>query len=188
MLKSSFINVPLTMRFGLFFDSSGIDGSNVPEDYIEPLPKDPCKSADRIRKYIRRELNKDIAVIITDTVAEAQRTGALDRCIGCAGIYPLEVNETGPDLFKSYKFGGNIVITDAIASFAGVVMGGNVQMTPVAIVRGLEYQTWEESDCEKFKNIVSFPQKTKTRSGILIVLDTIIFKLVQYLLFLRNKN
>ncbi|MGC9382978.1 MAG: coenzyme F420-0:L-glutamate ligase, partial [Kosmotogaceae bacterium] len=45
MLKKNFINVPMTSNFGLMFDNAGIDGSNLPEGFLAPLPKNPCFSA-----------------------------------------------------------------------------------------------------------------------------------------------
>lgn len=187
MLKKNFINVPMTSNFGLVFDNAGIDGSNLPEGYLAPLPKNPCFSAKKIRDYIYDVYKKNIAVIITDTLSVPSRTGALDICIGCSGIYPIIVNESGPDLFKPNKFGGNIIVVDALAGIAGAAMGGNTELTPAVIVKGFDYKPWnDKGDCREYESIVSFPTRSKIRAGFYTVLDTILFKIVQYLLFLKS--
>ena len=187
MLRKNFVNVPMTNKLGLIFDNGGIDGSNVPEGFLVPLPKDPCLSAKKIRDYIRRKYNKNVAVVVTDTLSVPNRTGALDVCVGCSGIYPITVNESGPDLFKPNKFGGNVVVVDAVAAIGGAVMGGNTELTPVIIVRGFEYKFWEDKgDCEEYQSIISFPMRSKIKAGFYTVLNTILFKLAQFFLFLKS--
>ncbi|OAA30985.1 hypothetical protein AT15_08370 [Kosmotoga arenicorallina S304] len=187
MLKKNFINVPMTSRLGLIFDNAGIDGSNIPDGFLAPLPENPCLSAKKIKDHFKNVFNKEIAVIITDTLSVLNRTGALDVCIGCSGIYPITINESGPDLFKPNKFGGNMVTVDAVAAIAGAVMGGNTQLTPAVILKGFEYESWNDNgDCKEYQNVISFPTRSKIRAGFYTVLNTILFKTIQFLLFLKS--
>ena len=71
---------------GLVLAAAGVDTSNVPGGRSLLLPKDPDASARRLRADIRVHLGVDVAIVITDTMGRAWRTGQLDTAIGLAGL------------------------------------------------------------------------------------------------------
>ncbi|MDD1726956.1 MAG: coenzyme F420-0:L-glutamate ligase, partial [Methanothrix sp.] len=73
-------------RFGHIGVNAGIDQSNVGGGRILLLPEDPSRSAEKLR----RSLNKNCAVIITDTCGRPFRCGVTGVAIGWAGISALQ--------------------------------------------------------------------------------------------------
>ncbi len=69
--------------------NAGIDLSNTAPGTAVLLPKDPDRSARRIRADIRRRFGVDVAVIITDTFGRVWRQGVTDVALGSAGIKPV---------------------------------------------------------------------------------------------------
>ena len=126
---------------GFICANAGIDSSNVPGDTnVCLLPADPDESARRIRVRIL-ELIGDIpiAVIISDTFGRPWREGHLNFAIGSCGIEPIrDYRATVDAVGKSLKV-TMIAIADMVAA-ASDLGSGKATNTPVAIVRGVEYQ------------------------------------------------
>ncbi|HOO53279.1 MAG TPA: coenzyme F420-0:L-glutamate ligase [Methanothrix sp.] len=125
----------VAMRFGHIGVNAGIDRSNVGGGRILLLPEDPTASADRIR----RGLQKDCAVIVSDTCGRAFRCGVAGVAIGWSGIGALrdwrgERDREGRELEITLE-----AIVDEIASMANLLMGEGGDGTPVVVVRGLEF-------------------------------------------------
>jgi len=124
---------------GLVLANAGVDASNVPgETSVTLLPEDSDSSAKKIVEKIKQELNKDISVIITDTVGRPWREGLTEIAIGSWGINPLKDYRNQRDK-EGYELTATLIaIADEIASAAGLLMGKN-DSVPVVIVRGYEY-------------------------------------------------
>lgn len=185
-LKERFANLAMVRKFKLLFDSAGIDTSNTPDGYITLLPENPVKTAIKIRNNLEKRTGKKMAIIITDSLYSPRRVGSNDICIGCSGIFPIVKNEAKNDIYGKPGIGGNDLIIDSIAAFAGSVMGATDEMTPATIVRGFKYERW--NDEEPIENIIYYPAGTKFRGGLLTVLTTFSFKLLQWGLFLKGKK
>ncbi|MDH5697916.1 MAG: coenzyme F420-0:L-glutamate ligase, partial [Nitrosopumilus sp.] len=74
---------------GFICANAGIDESNVEEGYATLLPVDSDASAQRIRKKILEESNKNVAVIISDTFGRPFRMGQTNHAIGISGLDPI---------------------------------------------------------------------------------------------------
>jgi coenzyme F420-0:L-glutamate ligase / coenzyme F420-1:gamma-L-glutamate ligase len=76
---------------GFVCANAGVDASNVPGDgTVLLLPRDPDRSARRLRARLRELLRTAPAVLITDSFGRAWRHGQVDIAIGCAGLAPLQ--------------------------------------------------------------------------------------------------
>lgn len=75
----------------------------------------------KIRKEIKRKINKDIAIIINDSCGRDYRGGSVGMAIGIAGIDALYIQEK-EDLFKN-KNTSRIAIVDEVAAAASILMG-----------------------------------------------------------------
>ena len=71
---------------GLVQAAAGVDGSNVSVAELALLPVDPDGSAARLRTDLSERLGVTVAVVITDTMGRAWRTGQTDAAIGAAGL------------------------------------------------------------------------------------------------------
>lgn len=130
-------------KLGFVCANSGIDKSNVKGGFVGLLPRDPDKSARRVRAEVKERTGRKVAVVVTDTFGRPWRKGQTDVAIGCAGISPLN-SYVG----KKDRFGYNLRVTepaivDEIAGAAELI-AGKLSGVPVTIVRGLSYREGNE--------------------------------------------
>lgn len=131
-------------KHGFVSANSGVDQSNVAGGRIvAPLPKNPDRSARRIRKEISKLTGKDVAVIISDTHGRPFRMGEINVAIGVAGINPIRDRRGESDLFGYILHVKQTAIADEIASAAELAIGQAGEGIPAAIVRGYQYP-WSE--------------------------------------------
>ncbi len=137
-------------RQGIVCANSGIDKSNVPGDNIVALlPEDSDKSAHRIRKRVQELINKDVAVIVSDTHGRPLRHGEINIALGTSGFTPLRDRRGENDLF-GYKIRiKRTAIADELASAAELVIGQTDEGIPAAIIRGYNYPKSETATATK---------------------------------------
>jgi coenzyme F420-0:L-glutamate ligase/coenzyme F420-1:gamma-L-glutamate ligase len=127
-------------RFGHIGVNAGIDQSNVGDARILLLPEDPKKSAEEIRAG----LDKDCAVIITDTCGRPFRFGVAGVAIGWAGIAAVRDWRGERDLHgKALEITLEAVV-DEIAGSANLLMGEAGDGTPAVVFRGLKFPRFGE--------------------------------------------
>jgi coenzyme F420-0:L-glutamate ligase / coenzyme F420-1:gamma-L-glutamate ligase len=134
-------NVLITeTHHGFICANSGVDVSNVDGGKSAVLlPKDPDRSARRIRSYLRRNLDVSVPVIISDSFGRPWREGLTEVAIGIAGLHPLHDyrglrDEHGYALHASVE-----AVADELACGAGLVCG-KLARVPVCIIRGFSFQ------------------------------------------------
>ena len=124
-------------RHGFVCANAGVDRSNASPGTVVLLPREPDRSAHRLRTGLRRRLGVDLAVVITDTFGRAWRRGLVDVAIGISGIQPIL------DLRGTRDAGGRelqateVAVADEIAAAADLVMGKAAGI-PAALMRGLQ--------------------------------------------------
>jgi len=123
---------------GLVCINAGVDKSNVEgEDAYALLPTDPDESAWRIRSEIFKLMDKQVAVIISDTYSRPFRRGQVEFAIGIAGIDPFRDYRGQKDLFDYALKVKNTAVADEIASAAELLMGQGREGVPVVIIKNL---------------------------------------------------
>ncbi|MGV9857179.1 coenzyme F420-0:L-glutamate ligase [Gordonia sp. NPDC003425] len=122
-------------RNGLVQAAAGVDGSNVPTDRIALLPVDPDASARSLRQAIAAAGGPTVAVIVTDTMGRAWRTGQTDVAIGAAGIAVTHPYEGAVDGHGNPLLVTDIAVADEMAAAADLVKG-KLDGIPVAVIRG----------------------------------------------------
>jgi coenzyme F420-0:L-glutamate ligase/coenzyme F420-1:gamma-L-glutamate ligase len=131
-------------KHGITSANAGVDASNSGgPDYVITLPEDPDLSAARIRYDLKRLTGRELAVIICDTVGRPFRRGTVNIAIGCSGINPLWDRRGEKDLFGRILTSKITCVADEIASAAELVIGQADEGTPVAIVRGYDFEAAE---------------------------------------------
>ncbi|MDQ4051007.1 MAG: coenzyme F420-0:L-glutamate ligase [Thermoproteota archaeon] len=126
-------------RHGFVCANAGIDQSNVKGDSAVLLPLDPDESAERIRRAVKKKVDKEVAVIITDTFGRTFRNGQTNVAIGIAGVNPIKSYIGTYDMYGKKLRVTEIAIADEIASASELVMG-KAEGTPVAIIRGYDFE------------------------------------------------
>ncbi len=133
-------------KHGFICANSGIDKSNVPgERNVALLPEDPDRSAEEIRKKIRKLTGCNVAVIISDTHGRPLRKGEINVAIGVAGIKALKDRRGESDLFGYVLRVKQTAIVDELASAAELAIGQANEGIPVAIIRGYNYLKSEDA-------------------------------------------
>jgi coenzyme F420-0:L-glutamate ligase/coenzyme F420-1:gamma-L-glutamate ligase len=125
-------------RHGFVCANGGVDASNVGPgsgSLVTLLPADPDASADRIREAIRRELNVDVAVLVSDSFGRPWRWGITDVAIGVSGMVPIDDLRGTPDADGRIMKSTIRATADEIATAAELAMG-KVSGRPAAVVRG----------------------------------------------------
>jgi coenzyme F420-0:L-glutamate ligase / coenzyme F420-1:gamma-L-glutamate ligase len=124
-------------RHGFINANAGVDLSNADDGTAVLLPKDPDRSARRIRAGLLQRAGVDVAVVITDTFGRVWRRGVTDVALGSAGLTPVL------DLRGTYDANGRLLeatevaIIDEIAGTANLVLH-KAAGTPFALLRGLD--------------------------------------------------
>lgn len=125
---------------GFVCANSGVDVSNIEAGWAALLPKDPDRSARRIRDRLRAHLGVEVGVVISDTFGRAWRQGVTDVAIGCAGVAAVVDLRGSPDAYGREMVATEIAVADELAGAAELVMGKAANI-PAAIVRGID-PTW----------------------------------------------
>ena len=132
-------------RLGFVCANAAIDQSNADgKDCVILLPKDPDKSARDIRKSIKQESGKTVAVIINDSHGRPFREGAIGIAVGIAGINPM-LSYIGKKDRYGYVMRSSVeAIADEMASAATLLMGQGSESRPMVIIRGIPYGAGDE--------------------------------------------
>lgn len=124
----------LTIKNNILIPTAGIDESNGQNNYIL-WPKDPYKSANEIRKYLKNKFGlKNFGVIITDSKTTPLRWGTTGVAIAYSGLKPLNDYIGKKDIFGKEMRVTKANIMDALAVTAVLVMGEGSEQTPLAII------------------------------------------------------
>lgn len=124
---------------GFVCANSGVDVSNVDGGiHAILLPKDPDKSAARLRVGIKKKVGVSVAVIISDSFGRPWREGLTEVAIGIAGMKPLR-DDRGCHDPHGYGLHASVeAVADEAACAAGLLCG-KLNRTPICILRGVSY-------------------------------------------------
>ena len=128
---------------GLVLAAAGVDASGTEPGTVLLLPLDPDVSARGLRSRLLELAGVDVAVVVTDTMGRAWRTGQTDQAIGVAGLWPLDDLRGHDDGHGNLLTATVAAIADEVAS-AGDLVKGKLGRRPFAVVRGLAHRTVRE--------------------------------------------
>jgi len=124
--------------------AAGIDESNGAGYYIL-WPKNPARSAEKIRKFLKKKFNlKNLGVIITDSKVTPLRRGVVGVAIAYSGFKPLKDYRGTKDLFGRKFEMETSDIPDSLATAAVFEMGEGAENTPVAVITDIPYLEFVE--------------------------------------------
>ena len=130
-------------RQGVVLANAGIDHSNVEKDGGEEqvllLPLDPDASAANIRKQLQRKTNRNLAVIINDSLGRAWRNGTTGTALGVSGLPALLDLRGRPDLFGEPLQTSEEAIADELSAAASLLQGQAGEGRPVILIRGYDF-------------------------------------------------
>lgn len=133
---------------GTVLANAGIDHSNIEstdeQEMVSLLPKDSNISARRLKKEIEALCNKNIGIIITDSIGRPWRLGTTGVALGSAGVQVIRDLRGDKDMFGRELKVSETADVDSLASAACLLMGEGNDATPLVCIRGVE--TIETSD------------------------------------------
>jgi coenzyme F420-0:L-glutamate ligase/coenzyme F420-1:gamma-L-glutamate ligase len=124
---------------GFICANAGVDRSNALPGTVVLLPRDPDRSAHRIRVALEKATGARIAVVVSDTFGRPWRRGLTDVAIGISGMEAVldlkgTTDTTGRELNVT-----EVALVDELAAAADLVMGKAASI-PAALIRGLAWQ------------------------------------------------
>jgi len=130
-------------RLGHILANAGIDQSNIDhkpdKETVLLLPKNPNKSAKKIKEYIENQTGKTIGVIITDSMGRPWRLGTIGYAIGASGVKTIvDLRQKKTDLYGRELQTTVIGLADQIASAATLIMGESNEGKPIVLVKGID--------------------------------------------------
>ena len=130
-------------RLGHILANAGIDQSNIDhklgKETVLLLPKNPNRSAKKIKEQIENQTSKTIGVIITDSMGRPWRLGTIGHAIGSSGVKTIvDLRQKGTDLFDRKLQTTVIGLADQIASAATLIMGESNEGKPIVLVKGID--------------------------------------------------
>ncbi|MDC1100042.1 coenzyme F420-0:L-glutamate ligase [Gammaproteobacteria bacterium] len=135
-------------KLGFININAGIDRSNIPENknLVLLLPKDPSLSSQKIYEDISSKTNKNISVIITDSMTRPYRSGVTNFALASANIQSLIDLKGEKDIYGNILQATEIAIADELAAAAGLLMGQGSDGIPIVIIRGFDRTQYSKND------------------------------------------
>ena len=135
-------------KLGFININAGIDRSNIPENknLVLLLPEDPSLSSQKIYEDISSKTNKNISVIITDSMTRPYRSGVTNFALASANIQSLIDLKGEKDIYGNILQATEIAIADELAAAAGLLMGQGNDGIPIVIIRGFDRTQYSKND------------------------------------------
>ena len=131
-------------KLGFININAGIDQSNITQDNTALLlPEDPTKSAIDLHQKLSSRFNKEISIIISDSMTRPFRSGVTNFALASHNIQSLIDLKGKDDMFGNKLKGTEIAIADELASAAGLLMGQSDEGIPVVIIKGFNKSSYE---------------------------------------------
>ena len=135
-------------KLGFININAGIDRSNIlqKDDVVLLLPENPSKSAKGLQSMISAYFQKDIALIVTDSMTRPYRSGVTNFALASANIPSLIDLKGDSDIYGNILQSTEIAIADELAAAAGLLMGQGSEKQPVVIIKGFDKKNYSTND------------------------------------------
>ncbi|MCD6410039.1 MAG: coenzyme F420-0:L-glutamate ligase [Candidatus Verstraetearchaeota archaeon] len=129
----------LTVKRGIFIANAGVDLSNAPPGCAVPWPRDPDGSAFIAWQTLKNEYCcSSLGVILSDSRVQPLRLGTTGVAIATCGFQPVIDLRGREDLFNRPLKIKQLALADLLASAAILAMGEASELTPAALIRGVQ--------------------------------------------------
>ena len=125
--------------------NAGIDQSNIPQDknLALLLPEDPSKSAKELQIKLSEMLDKNISIIVSDSMTRPYRSGVINFALASHNIQSLLDLKGEKDLYGNKLKGTEVAVADELASAAGLLMGQSDEKKPAILIKGFNKSSYE---------------------------------------------
>lgn len=126
-----------TIKNGVMIGNAGIDPLG---DFYILWPERPKETAEELLLWFKKEYGvSDLKLIIVDSRSVFMRQGAVGIALSWAGFNPLYDNRNRVDLLGAQTGGTQTNLPDSLAAAAALAMGEANELTPLAVIRGVNY-------------------------------------------------
>lgn len=147
--------VYITIKGNVLAATAGIDESNT-DGNIVFWPKNPQKSANEIREYLKKRHNLNhLGILITDSKTTPLRWGVTGIGLAHSGFQAINDYVGTKDLFgREFKM-TKVNVMDGLATAAAVVMGETIEQTPLGIITDIPFVAFQDHNPteEELKNL-----------------------------------
>ena len=135
-------------KLGFININAGIDRSNIlqNDDVVLLLPENPSKSAKDLQSAISANFQRDIALIVTDSMTRPFRSGVSNFALASANTPSLIDLKGDSDIYGNILKSTEIAIADELAAAAGLLMGQGSEKQPVVIIKGFDKKNYSTND------------------------------------------
>ena len=132
-------------KLGFININAGIDQSNIPQadNLALLLPENPTKSAEVIQTTLSNQLNKNLSIIISDSMTRPYRSGVINFALASSNIQSLVDLKGVNDMYGNKLKGTEVAVADELASAAGLLMGQSDEKKPIVLIKGFNKSTHE---------------------------------------------
>jgi coenzyme F420-0:L-glutamate ligase/coenzyme F420-1:gamma-L-glutamate ligase len=132
-------------KLGFININAGIDQSNIPQanNLALLLPENPTKSAEVIQTNLSKQLNKNLSIIISDSMTRPYRSGVINFALASSNIQSLVDLKGVNDMYGNKLKGTEVAVADELASAAGLLMGQSDEKKPIVLIKGFNKSTHE---------------------------------------------
>jgi coenzyme F420-0:L-glutamate ligase/coenzyme F420-1:gamma-L-glutamate ligase len=132
-------------KLGFIHINAGIDRSNISQkiDQVLLLPKNPALSSQQLQVRLSTLLQKDISVIVTDSMTRPYRSGITNFALASSNIQSLINISSEKDIYGNLLKYTEIAVADEIAAAAGLLMGQGSDMQPVILLKGFNKDKYD---------------------------------------------
>ncbi|HSX43564.1 MAG TPA: coenzyme F420-0:L-glutamate ligase [Candidatus Saccharimonadales bacterium] len=135
-----------TIARGTLVGSAGVDVSNGAGTYVL-WPANPQADANRIRTHLQQRFGlMQLGVIVTDSVSQFLRLGAVGTCLAYSGFLPVKSYVGESDLFGRKLAVERANVAEGLAAAAVLAMGEGAEQTPVCILSDLPFVSFNADD------------------------------------------
>lgn len=148
-LPEKHFGVMMTINHNMLVANAGIDESNT-ENSFSLWPKDPQKSANKIREYlVEKHKIKKLGVILTDSKTTPLRWGVTGYSISHSGFQALKNYIGTKDIYGREMHVEQLNIADSLATAASVVSGEGNEQQPIAVITDVPFVDFQERNPTK---------------------------------------
>ncbi len=128
--------------------NAGIDQSNIPQDnnLALLLPKDPSKSAKELQVKLSKMLDRDISIILSDSMTRPYRSGVINFALASNNIQSLIDLKGEEDIYGNKLKATEVAVADELASAAGLLMGQSNEKKPVILIKGFNKSSYKTNN------------------------------------------
>ena len=132
-------------KLGFVHINAGIDRSNISQktDQVLLLPKNPALSSQQLQVRLSTLLQRDISVIVTDSMTRPYRSGITNFALASSNIQSLINISSEKDIYGNLLKYTEIAVADEIAAAAGLLMGQGSDMQPVILLKGFNKDKYD---------------------------------------------